>query len=81
MTDGYNIILSHKMLTIPIENQIAVIAHEIAHCILMQMDIDHTEREADSYASYLIDQPINYDHHDIQTIGLGTPLRPNYLPK
>ena len=43
-TNGEKIFFSSKMLRLPIENQIAVIAHEIAHCDLIQRDIPHTER-------------------------------------
>ena len=79
MTDGFNIIISRKILKLPIENQIAVIAHEIAHLILMQCNIDHTENDADDYGSFLINKKIWYDKFDIQTIKNTFKTRPNYL--
>lgn len=79
--DGKNIVFSDKMLLLPIENQIAVIAHEIAHCNLIQRGIEHSERDADRHAEDIFAIKISYDHNDIQTTGQGTRPRPRYLPR
>lgn len=80
-TDGENIYFSSKMLSLPIENQIAVIAHEIAHCDLIQRNIKHTEKEADKYAEEIFYIDISYDQDDIQTTSTGKKIRPSYLPQ
>jgi len=79
MTDGVDIILSRKMINLPLDNQVAVIAHEIAHLIMMQSGILHTENEADSLASWLIGKKIWYDEYDIQTTRNTGKIRPHYL--
>ena len=79
--DGETIVFSDKMFDLPIENQLAVIAHEIAHCNLIQKGIEHTEREADAHAEDIFHFKISYDEDDIQTVAPGQRPRPNYLPK
>lgn len=80
-TNGSQIVFSDKMFSLPIENQIALIAHEIAHCNLIQKGIDHSERDADRHAEEIFAFKISYDDDDIQTTGHGNRPRPNYLPK
>lgn len=79
--DGSRIVFSDKMFSLPTENQIAVIAHEIAHCNLIQRGIEHNERDADRHAEDIFAFKISYDHNDIQTTGQGIRPRPGYLPK
>ena len=79
--NGLTIVLSDKLALLPIENQIAVIAHEIAHCDLIQSDIEHTERDADKHAEDIFAIKISYDHNNVQTTSIGKRPRPIYLPK
>ena len=69
--DGQTIVFSDKMFSLPIENQIAIIAHEIAHCNLIQKNIEHSERDADRHAEDIFAIKISYDNNDIQTTSPG----------
>ncbi len=79
--NGEEIVLSDKLEYLPIENQIAVMAHEISHCDFIQKDIEHTEREADKHAEHIFGFNIYYDQDDIQTTSHGKKPRPSWLPK
>ncbi len=81
-TDGYTIYVSPKLSDLPTENQIAVLAHEVAHCYLMQVEkVEHTEDDADNLVYKLFGFPIYYDHNDIQTTEKTGRSRPRYLPQ
>ena len=81
-TDGETICISPKMYSLEIENQIAVLAHEVAHCYLIALgDTDHTEDDADNMVYHLFGITINYDDDDIQTTHPTGKIRPRYLPQ
>jgi hypothetical protein len=63
---------------------IALLAHEIAHALLLHRGLnDHSERDADELAEALFDIEIYYDSADIQTLDgyRGTRPRPDHLPR
>ena len=79
-TDGKNIVVSQKLLNLPMENQIAVLAHEIAHCIYMHYNIGHTESQTDHLVERVFGFTVYYDENEVQTTRNTGMFRPNHLP-
>lgn len=80
-SEGTSITVAPRFLKEPATTQGAVLAHELAHCVLLQQDIEHSERDADTLGEVIGGRPIAYDARDVQTWGAGQRPRPSYLPR
>lgn len=68
----------------PLHRARAIIRHELGHAVSHRFDPlskedSGEEAKADSIAGKIGAQPIRYDRYDVQTIGPGSLVRPDYL--
>ena len=76
----YELGIAPKLLDAPAHRVAGILAHEVGHLALMRAGHDdHTERDADRAAEYLLGVQIGYDGEDVQTLDGGTRPRPAYL--
>lgn len=75
------IVFAPKIAGQPQQRVTALMAHELAHAILLARGIDHSERDCDAVARAVFGVPIRYDTDDVQTTGPGRRRRPRYLPR
>lgn len=75
------IVFAPKIAAQPRSRVVALMAHELAHAILLARGIDHSERDCDAVARAVFKVQIRYDADDVQTTGAGRRLRPRYLPR
>lgn len=75
--DNDTVVVSRRILALPIENIVGLIRHELGHVV----DPYGTEQEADDAAEIVGGEPIRYDARDVETVGLGKYPRPEYLPR
>lgn len=80
-SEGTAITVAPRFLTESFNVQGAVLAHELAHCVLLQQGIEHSERDADALGEEIGGRRISYDARDVQTWGSGQRPRPGYLPR
>lgn len=75
------VFLARRALSLPMENIIGLLLHEIGHVYDPMWDDVGSERRADYIAERLSGITIRYDKKDVQTIGKGKPIRPSHLPQ
>ena len=76
------VIVAPKIVDEPLAVVSALLRHEIAHAVLLNLGADdHAERDADSMAEAIWKAPIYYDERDVETLEPGTRPRPGRLPR
>lgn len=75
----FAIVVSPRLLIQPIARSMAVMRHEIAHCLLGEDDPEHSEQEADDLVEVLFGHKIFYDSEKVQTLLPETYPRPKEL--
>lgn len=76
------IVFAPKVETEPDDVIAALLRHELAHAVLLNLGAEHhAERDADSLAEAIWGDPIRYDQRDVETLGPGSRPRPGYLPR
>lgn len=71
--------LSHRVLSLPVENQIGLIRHELGHLADGHIAEPWAEQRADDLAERATGERIFYDARDLQTIARGQYPRPMHL--
>lgn len=78
------IVFAPKVLSAKMARVDALMRHELAHAILQNAGLEHTEAECDAVAEKVFGDPIYYDADDVQTLDAHAPgarrPRPAYLP-
>jgi hypothetical protein len=79
------IVFAPKVLSAEMARADALMRHELAHAILQNAGLEHTEAECDAIAEKVFGDPIYYDADDVQTLDAHAPgarrPRPAYLPR
>lgn len=71
--------LSRRALALGEGQVVGLLGHEFGHLIDPTPDKPGAERRADALATKVLGIKIRYDRCDLQTIGPGNPVRPDYL--
>lgn len=80
-TDGNAIYFSPKILEASSSRVDGLLRHELAHAILMNEGLHHSEADTDRIAEWAFGDFIFYDEDGVQSTLGGTRPRPAYLPK
>jgi len=70
-----------RLLSLPRENVLGVVRHELGHACDKDFDEPDCEQRADDVAEKFTGEKIRYDCDEIQTVGKGKYPRPGHLPR
>ncbi len=73
------IVFVERILSLPENNIIALVRHELGHAFDPLINEDGAEQRADDLAELVSGKKIRYDRYDLQTIGRGVYPRPLHL--
>lgn len=73
------VVLVRRALSMPRENLVAILRHELGHLCDPRALEDGAEKRADRIALEVTGEPIRYDQGDLQTTGPGRDERPGHL--
>jgi hypothetical protein len=76
LVDEGEVHMSHRVLALPLENQIGLLRHELGHLADAHVAEPWPEQRADDLAEVVTGKRIYYDARDLQTIGPGQYPRP-----
>lgn len=77
--EDHVVTFTERVLSLPIENVVGLIRHELGHAADEKIDEFGAEQRADDLAERATGERIYYDPHDVQTIAPGRYPRPTYL--
>lgn len=77
--DSLSVVMVRRALSLPKENVVGLIRHELGHLSDERIEQARREQRADDIAEYVTGGRVNYDSRNVQTIGRGQYPRPRNL--